>query len=207
MSFLVVIPGTMLPARPLLGVLREDHEARAADHAMRTAWRLDQGIPSTPDIDWQEQKRRLTAMLELVDSQTPDAALVALGHQAGLVAMSPAPKDPGPWVPPAGIEGVSVRPRALSAKDRNRLRSAWQSAVQIGDSEAAATDLVCAAIAEVSGVEVYGDAEVKPLALSPDTMAPIWECGLGAYLLTASLHLTSLDPKKALRSGERPPQT
>jgi hypothetical protein len=32
-------------------------------------------------------------------------------------------------------------------------------------------------------------------------MGPLWECGLAPYLLAAALFLTSLDPKKVLRSG------
>lgn len=205
MGYLVIIPGTVLPSRPLLDVLRDEHAARVDDHATKTAWRKAQGIPSTPDIDWQEEARRLKALLSVVEGPDPDGALIAVGHQAGIMAMQPAPRDPGPWVPPEGLEGVTVSPRALSAAKRNGLRDAWRAAVSAGaDSRPAADALVCAAIASVGGVEVYGANDPAPIDLSPDAMEPLWECGLGVYLLNAALHLTSLDPKKALRSGVRP---
>lgn len=208
MAFLVVIPGTVLPSRPLLDVLSEDHDARVADYAMRAAWRKEQGIPSTPDIDWQEEGRRLKALLSIVDGPDPDGAIVALGHQAGIVAMQPAPRDPGSWTPPDGLEGVGVAPRALSAATRNTLRDAWRAAVSAGaDSRPAADAMVCGAIARVDGVEVYGANDPAPIDLTPAAMEPLWECGLAPYLLAASLHLTVLDPKKALRSGGRLPPT
>ena len=208
MAFLVVIPGTVLPSRPLLEVLREDHEGRAAEHAMRASWRREQGIPSTPDIDWPEQRRRLVAMLALVDDENPDGAVIALGHQAGLMAMAPAPRDPGPWVAPDGLEGVLVAPRALSAARRNELRDAWRAVVAIGgDSRPAADAIIVESISALEGVEVYGASDPSTLTLDVDSMGPLWECGLAPYLLAAALHLTSLDPKKALRSGVRPPQT
>jgi hypothetical protein len=208
MAFLVVIPGTVLPSRGLVDVLADDHDARVADHAMRAAWRKEQGIPSTPDIDWQEEARRLKALLSVVEGPDPDGALVALGHQAGIVAMQPAPREPGPWVRPEGLDGVTIAPRALSAAKRNTLRDAWRAAVASGaDSRSAADALICGAIATVDGVEVYGSTDRAPIALTPDAMEPLWECGLAPYLLAASLHLTSLDPKKALRSGVRLPPT
>jgi len=209
MSFLIVIPGTILPSRPLLGVLQEDHEGRAADFAMRSKWREEQGIPSTPDIDWAEQRRRLVAMLSIVDGANPDGAMVSLGHQAGLMAMAPAPLDPGPWTPPAGLEGISISPVALSAAKRNELRDAWRAAVAAGaDSRPAANALVVESIADISGVAVYLASDPMPIDVgAPDVMDAFWECGLAPFLLSAALHLTSLDPKKALRSGVRPPQT
>ena len=66
------------------------------------------------------------------------------------------------------------------------------------------TNFATGCIASVGGVEVYGANDPAPIDLSPDAMEPLWECGLGPYLLAAALHLTSLDPKKALRSGVRP---
>lgn len=201
---LVVLPGTVLPSRPLLTVLRDDHEARAADYAMRKAWRDEHGVPSTPDIDWSEHQTRLKAMLEIASSPMPDVSAMVLGHQLGLVAMSPAPKDPGEWTAPEGLERISVKPVALSAKTRNTLRDAWRAAVEGGDARASADELICAVIREVGGVEVYGATDYKPLALTPEAMEPLWEAGLAPYLLTAALHLSSLDPKKALRSGGLP---
>ena len=202
MSFLVVIPGTFLPMRPLVEVLREDHEARASEYAMRRAWREQQGIPSTPDIDWAEERRRLAAMLTVVDAENPDGAIVALGHQAGLMAMAPAPRDPGDWVRPDGLDGIQLAPRALSARARNELRDAWRAVVSGGfDSRPAADALICASIQAIEGVEVYGAAAPAPIVLDVAGMGPLWECGLAPYLLAAALFLTSLDPKKALRSG------
>jgi hypothetical protein len=202
MSFLVVIPGTVLPMRPLVEVLREDHEARASEYSMRKAWREQQGIPSTPDIDWAEERRRLVALLSVVDGENPDGAIVALGHQAGLMAMAPAPRDPGAWAKPEGLDGIQVAPRALSAARRNELRDAWRAVVSAGlDSRAAANALICESISAIDGVEVYGASDPTTIELNVAAMEPLWECGLAPYLLAASLFLTSLDPKKALRSG------
>lgn len=207
-GFLVVIPGTVLPMRSLVEVLCDDHEGRAADFAMRKTWREAQGIPSTPDIDWQEERRRLVALLAVVDTEVPDGAIVALGHQAGLMAMAPAPRDPGPWVAPDGLGSITIAPRALSAARRNELRDAWRAAVASGaDSTPAANALIVESIAAIDGVEVYGANDPAAIELRVDAMGPLWECSLAPYLLTAALHLTSLDPKKALRSGVRPPPT
>jgi hypothetical protein len=202
MSFLVIIPGTVLPMRPLVEVLREEHEARATEYAMRKLWREQQGIPSTPDIDWAEERRRLVALLSVVDGENPDGALVALGHQAGLMAMAPAPRDPGAWAKPDGLDGIQIAPRALSAARRNELRDAWRAAVSAGaDSRPAADVLICESISAIDGVEVYGATDPVPIEMDVAAMGPLWEAGLAPYLLAASLFLTSLDPKKALRSG------
>jgi len=85
------------------------------------------------------------------------------------------------------------------------MRDAWRAVVSAGlDSRPAANALICESVSALDGVEVYGASDPTPIELRVDAMEPLWECGLAPYLLAAALFLTSLDPKKALRSGGRP---
>jgi len=214
---LIVLPGTIGPTRRLLDVLREQHDDR------RNAWKLDHefrekhGIPSTPDIDWVEEEKRVKALLEVIELQDPN--LARLGHQAGVLAMSAAPTDPGEWKAFDELDGITIRPRHLSASESKSLRLAWGDALRAGDraaADAAENALVARAIAVVGGLRVLDeDGNEKPVTESIELaaadrdqlFASFREASLLPWLLSSALYLQALPAGKAMRSGVQPPPT
>jgi hypothetical protein len=212
---LIVLPGTIGPSRLLVAVLREQHEDR------RAAWRLDNdfrekhGIPSTPDIDWAEEEKRLKALLHVVEEQNAD--LVRLGHQAGFMAMSASPQDPGEWRSSEVLDGITIRPRHLSASESKSLRIAWVSALSAGDraaADAAENSLVSRSIFAVGGLRFLDEQGIeKPelqtveLQLQEELFTAFRDAALFPWLLSASLYLQGLPAGKAMRSGVQPPPT
>lgn len=205
---LVVLPGTIGPERLLVAVLREQHEDRREAYRLDVAFRTKHGIPSTPDIDWTEESKRVRALAEAVE--LADADLVRLGHQAGLLAMSPAPVDPGEYAPIAGLEAVTIRPRHLTAAESKQLRAAWRDAVAAGDAagiEQAQAQLVRRGIQRVGGLMVEGGEGDAFSDITDDEIDVLRQASLFPWLLSATLYLQSLPSGKAHRSGVQLPQT
>lgn len=207
---LIVLPGTIAPSRLLLDVLREQHEDRREQWKLDHAFRTKHGIPSTPDIDWNEERRRVKAIAEAVDLE--DAGLVILGCQAAILSMQAAPVDPGEWLPPAGLEAVSFKPRTLAAKESKTLKAAWAAALNANDRDAvhaAEAAIVRRSIVTVGGLTVLdGDGERADVTVDDDdVIAGLRESGLLSWLLSATLYLWSLPSGKAYRSGVLLPQT
>lgn len=203
---LIVLPGTVAPSRLLLDVLCEQHNDRRESWKRDQAFREKHGIPSTPDIDWAEERRRVKAIAEAAELE--DAGLVILGCQAAILSMQAAPVDPGEWLPPAGLEAVRFSPRILAARESKTLRSAWVAALNANDRPAvqAAEDAILRrAIVDIGGVEVVGGDGID--LEDEDACAALRESGLTSWLLSASLYLQSLPSGKAYRSGVLLPQT
>lgn len=203
---LIVLPGTIAPSRLLLDVLREQHIDRREQWKLDHAFREKHGIPSTPDIDWKEERRRVAAIDAAVTLE--DAGLVILGCQAAVMAMSSAPVDPGEWSPPAGLEAVRFSPRVLAARESKMLRAAWVASLNANDRPAvqAAEDAILRrAVVDIGGVDVVGGEGID--LEDEDARAALRESGLTSWLLSASLYLQSLPSGKAYRSGVLLPQT
>lgn len=199
---LVVLPGSVGPRRRLVDVLREQHNDRVEAWKLDVAFREKHGIPSTPDIDWAEERRRAAAITVAVEREDP--ALVRLGATAALTAMSPAPQDPGVFVEPEGLGDVVIAPRFVSARKMRELRTAWTQALAASDREAteAAEDAVVdACICAIEGLQ-YTDAPVDAFEHEAFRAA-----GLTPWLLVAALYLQGLPSGKAWRSGVRLPTT
>lgn len=196
---LIVLPGSIGPRRRLVDVLREQHNDRVEAYKLDAAYREKHGIPSTPDIDWGEERRRVSAIAQAVEAEDP--ALVRLGAMAALTAMSAAPQDPGPFVEPEGLGDVVVAPRIVSAREMREMRAAYAAAVQANDREATeqAEDVILeTCIGLVEGLQ-YSDGPVLGLELEA-----FRDAGLTPWLLVAVLYLQSLPSGKAWRSGVQP---
>jgi hypothetical protein len=207
---LVVIPNTVGPSRRLVDVLRARHDDEKYAYDSKKKFGEKNGVASTPDIDWEEERTRLKAMLEVVDSH--DAEVFRKGHMAGLLTMAPAPVDPGVFEEPDDIGDVTVRPRYTSAKRFKTLRDDWARAARGTDEGNAAEDcLIAECFAEVAGLRVMrsdGTEERSRMGpLEPDDLEILRAAGLTPWLLVAALYLTGLSSGKAMRSGVLPPQT
>jgi hypothetical protein len=207
---LVVLPGSVGPRRRLVDVLREQHNDRVEAWKLDVAFREKHGIPSTPDIDWAEERRRAAAITVAVEREDP--ALVRLGATAALTAMSPAPQDPGEFVEPEGLGDVVIAPRFVSARKMRELRTAWAQALSAGDREAteqAENRIIDCCIATIDGLQ-YTAAPVGDDVGNPSNAHELeaWRAaGLTPWLLVAALYLQGLPSGKAWRSGVRLPTT
>lgn len=197
---LIVLPGSVGPRRRLVDVLREQHNDRVEAYKLDAAYREKHGIPSTPDIDWGEERRRIAAIAQAVEAEDP--ALVRLGAMAALTAMSAAPQDPGPFVEPEGLGDVVIAPRIVSARQMRELRSAYAAAVSANDREAtekAEDTIIETCIGRIEGLEYSDGGGGDILALEA-----FRDAGLTPYLLVAVLYLQSLPSGKAWHSGVQP---
>ena len=197
---LIVLPGSVGPRRRLVDVLREQHNDRVEAYKLDAAYREKHGIPSTPDIDWGEERRRIAAIAQAVEAEDP--ALVRLGAMAALTAMSAAPQDPGPFVEPEGLGDVVIAPRIVSARQMRELRSAYAAAVSANDREAtekAEDTIIETYIGRIEGLEYSDGGGGDILALEA-----FRDAGLTPYLLVAVLYLQSLPSGKAWHSGVQP---
>jgi hypothetical protein len=202
---LVVLPGSVGPRRRLVDVLREQHNDRVEAWKLDVAFREKHGIPSTPDIDWAEERRRAAAITVAVEREDP--ALVRLGATAALTAMSPAPQDPGEFVEPEGLGDVHIKPRFVSAREMRELRTAWAQALSAGDREAvelAENAIIGDCVDVIEGLEYSDGIEVDPDVFEYDAFRA---AGLTPWLLVAALYLQGLPSGKAWRSGVRLPTT
>jgi len=210
---LVVLPGSVGPRRRLVDVLREQHSDRVEAWKLDVAFREKHGIPSTPDIDWAEERRRAAAITVAVEREDP--ALVRLGATAALTAMSPAPQDPGEFVEPEGLGDVVIAPRFVSARKMRELRTTWAQALSAGDrdaTEAAEDAIVDACIGDIEGLQYVArsvaGSTASPESVGAETQHEAWRAaGLTPWLLVAALYLQGLPSGKAWRSGVRLPTT
>jgi hypothetical protein len=202
---LVVLPGSVGPRRRLVDVLREQHNDRVEAWKIDVSFREKHGIPSTPDIDWAEERRRAAAIAVAVEQE--DAALVRLGAMAALTAMSPAPQDPGDFVEPEGLGDVHIKPRFVSAREMRELRTAWSQALAAGDRDAvelAENAIIGDCIDVIEGLQYSDGIEGDPNVFEYDAFR---SAGLTPWLLVAALYLQGLPSGKAWRSGVRLPTT
>jgi hypothetical protein len=207
---LVVLPNTVGPSRRLVDVLRARHLDAKERYDSERKFREANGIASTPDIDWEEERKRLKAMLDVVDGH--DADVFRIGHMAGLSAMSPAPTDPGEFVEPTDLVDVTVRPRYTTARRFKTLRDEWARATRGTDEGNAAEDcLIAECFSEVAGLRTLrSDGTEERSKMGPidaDDLEILRGAGLTPTLLIAALYLTGLPSGKAMRSGVLPPQT
>lgn len=196
---LIVLPGSVGPRRRLVDVLREQHNDRVEAYKLDAAYREKHGIPSTPDIDWGEERRRIAAIAQAVEAEDP--ALVRLGAMAALTAMSAAPQDPGPFVEPEGLGDVVIAPRIVSARQMRELRSAYAAAVSANDRDAtekAEDTIIATCIGGIEGLQYSREDVPEP------QLEAFRDAGLTPWLLTAVLYLQSLPSGKAWRSGVQP---
>jgi hypothetical protein len=199
---LIVLPGSVGPRRRLVDVLRAQHNDRVDAHKLDVAYREKHGIPSTPDIDWGEERRRIAAIAQAVEQEDP--ALVRLGAMAALTAMSAAPQDPGPFVEPEGLGDVVVSPRVVSARTWREMRAAYAAALEANDREAverAENNVLDECIERIEGLQ-YSDGEAgNEYQLEHSAFRA---AGLTPYLLVAVFYLQSLPSGKAWHSGVQP---
>jgi hypothetical protein len=202
---LVVLPGSVGPRRRLVDVLREQHNDRVEAWKIDVSFREKHGIPSTPDIDWAEERRRAAALAVAVEQE--DAALVRLGAMAALAAMSAAPQDPGDFVEPEGLCDVHIKPRFVSAREMRELRTSWSQALAAGDRDAvelAENAIISDGIDVIEGLQYSDGIEGDPNVFEYDAFR---SAGLTPWLLVAALYLQGLPSGKAWRSGVRLPTT
>lgn len=205
---LIVLPGSVGPRRRLVDVLREQHNDRVDAYKLDAAYREKHGIPSTPDIDWGEERRRVAAIAQAVEAEDP--ALVRLGAMAALTAMSAAPQDPGPFIEPEGLGDVHFKPRFVSAREMREFRMAYASAVEANDKQAiekAEDAIISCCIATIDGLQYTAEGDDSDDVGNPTSLAELeaWRAALlTPWLLTAALYLQSLPSGKAWRSGVQP---
>lgn len=200
---LIVLPGSVGPRRRLVDVLREQHNDRVEAWKLDFSFREKHGIPVTPDIDWDEERRRIAAIAQAVEQEDP--ALVRLGAMAALTAMSAAPQDPGPFVEPEGLGDVVISPRIVSARQMRELRSAYAAAVSANDRDAtekAEDAIINQCIGGLDGLQYTGG---EPS--DPHNFEALRDAGLTSWLLVAVLYLQGLSSGKAWRSGVQPHTT
>jgi hypothetical protein len=167
---------------------------------MELAFRAEHGAPYGEDVDVDEERKRLTSMLLALDAGDLDT--VRLGHVAGLSQMSALPQDPGDFVHPVDLDGVSVTYRHLTARASQALRQTWQDALASTDTEAieaAELAIVVETLDTVTAPGVDGDVAVKGT-----DMTSLRDAGVFPWLVTAALYLQRLPSGKAWRSGVLP---
>jgi hypothetical protein len=202
---LVVLPGSVGPRRRLVDVLRAEHESRVEKWKLDTAFEAKHGIPSTPDIDWAAERRRVAALAVAVEQEDPE--LVRAGATAALAAMSVAPQNPGEFIEPEEMGDVVIAPRFISARDVRTLQAAYVQALAVGDREAtekAEDDIIKACIERIEGLQLADGTDADPHAFEFEAFRA---AGLTPWLLVASLFFQRLTTGKAWRSGVRLPTT
>jgi len=209
---LIVMRDTVEPSRPLLEILKAQHDDRVLAYQVDKASREKHGVPMSDDIDWAQESKRAAAIVDAIGNQDADA--VALGYQAGLMSVSSKLDDPGEWVAPEGLAGVCVRLCFPSAETTRGLRRDLNAAYSAGDVAVAwdvENQIILAGIKEVSGLTVadnegeHPDCVVKDF--SPDDLEAFRAGHLFVFLLTAVLYSWGLSRGKAWRSGAPPQAT
>lgn len=207
---LVVYANTVGAPRLLLDVLRAVHADRVLSYKTHRAYRERLGVPLVDDYDAEEERTRLNAMLQALDSDGgPDHGLIRVGHASGLAQLDQAlgggMTDPGEWEPAQGLEGIVIEPVFPSASESKRLKRALGDAVSSGDRDAiedAENDIMQAGLHSVGGLTVAGvDGKESVISLTEYELEAFRACGLHVWLLSAIYHLWSLDRGKAYRSG------
>jgi hypothetical protein len=206
---LVVMANTVGPKRPLLDILAAAHADRVLAYETDRASREKRGAPATEDIDWTIEEQRVSALVEVVAAK--DAATARDGYEAGFLSVSVAPQHPGPWEPPAGLEGVEVRIIFPAGGVTRDLRRAMSAAVEANDIEAllAAQDaIIRAGVKDVYGLTIAdADGEHRNQVVrefSDDELEAFRACHLLPWLLSAVLYSWGLPRGKAWRSGGPP---
>ena len=183
-------------------VLRAQHNDRVDAYRLDVVYREKHGIPSTPDIDWGEERRRAAAIVQAVEQEDP--ALVRLGAMAAMTAMSPAPQDPGEYVEPEGLGDVVVSPRVVSARTWRELRAAYAAALEANDREAtekAENNILDECVDGIDGLWHDEGEPADPHVFEYDAFRA---AGLTPYLLAAVFYLQGLPSGKAWHSGVQP---
>jgi hypothetical protein len=215
---LVVYPGQIGPSRRIVDVLRERHDDNRAAVLAEIEHRTKGGTPLTESIDWAAEAKAARELVALVEAQQETE--VQRAYQRGAGAFAVVPRDPGEFVAPSGLDGVTLRPRHIPARESLALRRAMAAAYADGDDLAAAeaeAALVARVVAEVGGLTTVAEdgreipirifAEGKDGALSAEDIEALRGSGLLPWLVVVSAWWQVLPAGKVQRSGVLPPST
>lgn len=211
---LLLFPGMVSEPTPLVDLLREAHAGEAAARLAEIDRRKAQGIPRDEATVWRDVAALVDVVGAAVTAHDGEATRAAALR---ILETTAPPLAPLPdFVPPAGLEGVVVVLRTMSAADLARVRArkhaasrAWGRAKDDDEARAAANELAYAAWGEMitgSIVEVHGLA-AAPVRMTSALIDGLRRSGFLEAFHDAADHFQGLAPGKAKLSGSSPLST
>lgn len=201
------IPSSTGPLRDLNACLRENHERRRAWVLKEIADRKAKGVPLDDSTDFSAFEGRMSAAQAAVAAM--DGAALRTSLLDMLKRVSGGLADPGEYEPKPQYEGVSIRIRPLTERQRLELNKGFQATDLLGQN-AACREFAAVSIDEVAGIETDGGPALIRAqdGRLPEDMLDLLDRGdmLGDLFVAVKAY-HEIDEAKKKRFGCRAPST
>lgn len=217
MARLLLYPGEIGPLVSLQAFLRDAHEDARAARAREVAERRENGATASEQADAVAAQAAATAAVNALARGDEQAARASIAE--ALAALGPSVLEEIPaYQPQEEIDGIAVRFRTLSERERRMLSSAVMAAAEgargstgadlaehiqrVSDARA---EVVRVAVAELHGLETMtGPITIRAEdgKLSDRDLEALKVAGLHGVLYDAAITFQVLPAKKGLRFGQ-----
>lgn len=206
---LLVFPGQRSQPAPLVDILREAHELARAARATEVEQRTKAGIPLDDSTVWPVVDGILGALDDAREKQD-SATLARLGGDLARATAGNALAELPAFVPPEGVDGVTVTMQVIAQAERLDLNAAlgdaWSALLAAERADASMSTRRAADEAVLQAqLAIVRRVVIDVRGLEAPEGCDLWEgvrlAGLLPAFYGAARHFLALPPGKALRCG------